>query len=130
MAAVFGLGRFLQPLFPRNFSKVDRFAATALSGLGLLGTLFFLVGMIRFSLATVLVVLVPLAALGAVRWARESTALLPALRRARPPSIMLRRRNSSSGNTLSSLWIGIATDKRNPVAIRDYSSSQNEENQT
>jgi dolichyl-phosphate-mannose-protein mannosyltransferase len=89
MAAAFGLGSLLQPLFRRDFSKFDRFAVTALSGLGLLGTLFFLVGMIRFSLATVLVILVPLAALGAIRLARESKEFLPALRRARPPSIPL-----------------------------------------
>jgi hypothetical protein len=70
MAAVFGLGRLLQPLFPRNFSKVDRFAATALDD--------------SISLVTVLVVLVPLAALGAVRLAGNRQ-----LRRARPPSIPL-----------------------------------------
>jgi hypothetical protein len=81
MAAVFGQGRLLQPLFPRNFSKVDRFAATALSGLGLLGTLLSRRDD-SISLVTVLVVLVPLAALGAVRLAGNrqrsaEPALLP-----------------------------------------------------
>lgn len=89
MGAAFGMGSLLQPLFPRNFSRLDRVAVTTLSGLGLLGTVLFLVGMNRFSLATVLVILIPFVLLGVIRLALESKEFLPTLRRARPPSVPL-----------------------------------------
>jgi hypothetical protein len=64
--AAFGLGSFLRPLFPQNFLKVDRIAAIALGGLGLLGTLLFVVGMHHFSLVVILAVLLPAALFGLV----------------------------------------------------------------
>jgi hypothetical protein len=57
MAAAFGLGTPFSHFSPVIFSKVDRVTATALSGLGLPGAVLFLVGMIRFSMTTVLVIL-------------------------------------------------------------------------
>lgn len=43
-AAAIGYGSFLRPLFPPQFSRVDRAALTLLGGLGLLGTIFFDLG--------------------------------------------------------------------------------------
>jgi hypothetical protein len=64
LLAAFGLGSLLRPLLPQNFSKLDRIATIALGGLGLLGTLLFLVGMLHFSSTVVLAVLLPAALLG------------------------------------------------------------------
>jgi hypothetical protein len=71
LAAV-GLGRLLRPLLPQNFLKVDRVAAILLGGLGLLGTLLFLVGMLHFS-STVIVAVLVQAALFGVMFLRQET---------------------------------------------------------
>ncbi len=71
LLAAFGVGSLLRPLFSQTFQKADRLAAIALGGLGLLGTLLFLVGMLHFSLAVVLAVLLPAALLGLVFLRKE-----------------------------------------------------------
>jgi hypothetical protein len=62
--SAFGLGGFLRPLFPRSFSKLDRLAMVPLAGFGLQGLLLFLVGLVRFTPAVILTVLLPGALLG------------------------------------------------------------------
>lgn len=59
-----GLGGFLRPLFPRTLSKLDRIALIPLGGLGLQGAALFLLGLVRFSPAVILGLLVPGALLG------------------------------------------------------------------
>jgi hypothetical protein len=54
---------------------LDRFATVALAGLGLLGTLLFVVGMLHFSLSLVLAVLLPAALLGLVFSLKEVRGL-------------------------------------------------------
>jgi hypothetical protein len=49
IVAAFGVGSLFSGLIPRSFQRADRLAAILLAGLGSLGTLFFLVGMVRFS---------------------------------------------------------------------------------
>ena len=62
--AAFGLGGLLRPLFPTRRLKVDRIATIILGGLGLLGTLLFLIGLFRFSKPVILAALIPAALLG------------------------------------------------------------------
>jgi hypothetical protein len=64
LLAAFGLGGFLRPLLPRTFSKIDRLSIIALGGLGLLGALLFLLGLIRYSPAVMLMLLLPSGLLG------------------------------------------------------------------
>ncbi len=70
-----GLGSLLRPLLPKSLSRSDRFTAIALAGLGLLGTLLFIVGMLRFSLTVVLAVLLPATLLGLVFGWKEMKSL-------------------------------------------------------
>ncbi len=63
LAAV-GLGGLLRPLFAARLLKVDRIATIILGGLGLLGTLLFLIGLVRFSKPVILAALIPAALLG------------------------------------------------------------------
>lgn len=58
LAALCGFGGFLEPLFPAEFSFVDRLAMVLLGGLGLFGTLLFDFGLIWFSQILVLLILV------------------------------------------------------------------------
>src|ERR1700737_4705491 len=70
LLAALGFGRVLRGLFPPSFSQLDRLALTLLGGLGLLGTIFFGVGHVWFSPASVLfVMLVGLAF--AFKWLTE-----------------------------------------------------------
>ena len=62
-----GWGSLLRPLLPSSFSKIDRWAALPLAGLGVQGLLLFLLGMIRFTPLLILLVLGPGAILG-LRW--------------------------------------------------------------
>jgi hypothetical protein len=55
--AAIGWGNCLRSLFPESFSKVDRIALTLLGGLGLLGTLLFLIGQVWFSKTAIVLVL-------------------------------------------------------------------------
>jgi len=64
LVAAFGVGNVLRPLLPQTLEKLDRLAATVLGGLGILGTLLFLVGLLRFSHAAILGVLIAAAVLG------------------------------------------------------------------
>lgn len=64
IVAAFGAGASLIRFLPATLHRIDRLAAILLGGLGALGTLLFLVGLIHFSLATILVVLVPSALFG------------------------------------------------------------------
>ena len=64
IVAAFGVGSLFSGLIPRSFQRADRLAAILLAGLGSLGTLFFLVGMVRFSRPVVLAILAPAALLG------------------------------------------------------------------
>jgi len=64
LLAAFGVGGFLRPLLPKTFSKLDRISIIALGGFGLLGASLFLLGLVRYSPAVMLVVLLPAALLG------------------------------------------------------------------
>jgi hypothetical protein len=64
ISAAFGLGSLLKPLFPAKFSRLDRVTPISVGGVGILGTLLFLVGLIHFSTVIVLVVLCPAAVVG------------------------------------------------------------------
>jgi hypothetical protein len=71
VVAAFGLGNLLGPLLPREFSRIDRLATAFLGGLGLMGLLLFLVGLIRLSLVTIFVLILPLVALGIFSFIKE-----------------------------------------------------------
>jgi hypothetical protein len=73
--AAFGLGGLLRPLFPTRLLKVDRIATIILGGLGLLGTLFFLIGLFRFSKPVIIAVLIPAASLGLAFIYKEAKGL-------------------------------------------------------
>jgi hypothetical protein len=82
--AAFGFGGLLRFLLPPASAKVNRIATMLLGGLGLIGTLLFLIGMLRFSTAIILVLLLIGAVLGVFVLARElrSSEPRPALSRA------------------------------------------------
>jgi hypothetical protein len=71
IVAAFGLGSLFRPLFPQQFSRIDRIATILLGGLGILGTLLFLVGLIHFSLSLISIILLPFALLGILASRRE-----------------------------------------------------------
>jgi hypothetical protein len=75
--AAFGLGGLLRLLFPPTSAKVDRIATTLLGGLGLIGTLLFLIGMLKFSTAIILAALLIGALLGIFVLARELRSSAP-----------------------------------------------------
>lgn len=56
---VIGYGSILRPLFPGRLSRVDRIALTLLGGIGLLGTVLFLIGQIRLSRTIIILTLFP-----------------------------------------------------------------------
>jgi Dolichyl-phosphate-mannose-protein mannosyltransferase len=64
LLGAFGIGGLVRPLIPQNFSKIDRLAVIPLAGFGLQGLFLFLVGIVRFSLPVVLLILLPATALG------------------------------------------------------------------
>jgi hypothetical protein len=72
LAASFGVGSLLAPLFPGKLSRLDRFASMVAGGLGLLGTVLFLVGMAAFSRTVILVILIPAAEWGCWRLYKEA----------------------------------------------------------
>jgi len=74
--AAIGWGNCLRGLFPEGFSKVDRIALTLLGGLGLLGTLLFLIGQVWFSKAAIVLVLVAGVLLGVRPISRAARSLL------------------------------------------------------
>jgi len=57
LAAILGFGRLIEPLFPIEFSRIDRLAVIQLGGMGLVGMLLFDVGIVRFSSAVVIGIL-------------------------------------------------------------------------
>jgi hypothetical protein len=73
--AAFGLGGLFRPLFPTRLLKVDRVATVIFGGLGLLGTLLFLIGLFRFSKPVILAVLLPAALLGLIFIYQEAKGL-------------------------------------------------------
>jgi hypothetical protein len=70
----------LRPLFPEKLSRWDRFAAMAAGGIGLLGTILFLIGLVAFSRTVILIILIPAAALGCWRLYQEGRQRGAALR--------------------------------------------------
>ena len=64
LLAAFGVGGFLRPLLPKTFLKLDRIPIIARGGFGLVGASLFLLGLVRYSPAVMLVVLLPAALLG------------------------------------------------------------------
>ena len=70
--AAFGSGSVLIGFFPVFLRGVDRLAAILLTGLGCLATVLFLVGLVHFSLAAILAVLVPAGLLGIWYFLREA----------------------------------------------------------
>ena len=87
IAAAFGIGNLLRLLFPSPFSRIDRFATILLGGLGLLGTLLFLIGMIHFSLSLVLIILLPCALFGVNSLRKELKESVSQLRLSKLPRI-------------------------------------------
>jgi hypothetical protein len=75
--AAFGFGGLLRFLLPSASAKVDRIATILLGGLGLIGTLLFLIGMLKFSTAIILAVLLIGAAAGLFVLARELRSSAP-----------------------------------------------------
>jgi hypothetical protein len=74
LVAAFGVGSLLRPLFPQTLGKLDRLATTVLGGLGILGTLLFLIGLLRFSRAVILGVLMTATVFGLAAVLREVRA--------------------------------------------------------
>lgn len=64
LTSAFGLGQILQPFFPNAISRIDGYAMKIVGGMGLLGTLLFLVGLVHFSRSSILAVLLPTTVLG------------------------------------------------------------------
>lgn len=83
LAAAFGVGTLFRPLLPQEWSRLDRLAALTAGGLGLLGTILFLIGLVAFSRVAILTILIPAALLGCWRIhdeGRESGVKLRSLR--------------------------------------------------
>jgi hypothetical protein len=59
LVAAWGYGQLLGRLFPQSFSLLDRAAFTLLGGLGLTGTLLFIVGQVWFSKTAIFLILLP-----------------------------------------------------------------------
>src|SRR5258708_35058310 len=55
--AALSLGSVLRRLIPESFSRIDRIAIILLGGLGILGTLLFCIGQVRFSRPAILLTL-------------------------------------------------------------------------
>lgn len=71
LLAAVGYGKTLRRLIPERFARIDRMALTLLGGMGLLGTLLFLVGQMWFTKVSISVVLLGGVALG-IRPASEA----------------------------------------------------------
>src|SRR5260370_213759 len=69
--AALSLGSLLRRLIPESFSRIDRVAVILLAGLGLLGTLLFCIGQVRFSRWAILLTLCFSILLGARSLFRE-----------------------------------------------------------
>jgi hypothetical protein len=83
LVAAFGVGSLFRPLFQQKLSRLDRLAATTAGGLGLLGTILFLVGLAAFSHVVILSILIAAALLGCWRIykdAREGGVKLASIR--------------------------------------------------
>lgn len=72
LVAAFGVGSLLRTFFPKNLSPLDRIAATVTGGLGVLGTILFLIGLVAFSRAVILSILIVAALLGCWHVYQES----------------------------------------------------------
>lgn len=79
LLAALSFGSLLRRLLPADFSRIDRMALILLGGLGLLGTLLFCVGQLRFSRPVILLALCFCFLLGLrtlIKEVRESKASL------------------------------------------------------
>lgn len=81
-----GYGSVLWPLLPRKLTQVDRIALILLGGLGMLGTLLFLVGQVWFSRAVIIASLLPVV-WGVAVVIRHSGPMFTEIRKLRPPLI-------------------------------------------
>ena len=87
IAAIVGFGCLLRFLFPGNLSGPDRWALTLLGGLGICGTLLFVVGQVSFSRRTIIATL-SLSALNGIRVLVPTVSRYhPGVARTRPPLI-------------------------------------------
>ena len=87
IVAAFGAGTLLSRFLPASLHRVDRLAAILLGGLGSLGTLLFLVGLVHFSLVTILAFFVSAALFGIWSFLKENHAEFPLYRMANRPVI-------------------------------------------
>lgn len=88
LLAAIGYGSVLRPLFPCKLSRIDRIVLVPLCGLGLLGTLLFLVGQLWFTRGVILAFLLP-AIWGAMVVARRGREAFAQLGQLRPPLLPL-----------------------------------------
>ncbi|HEY6465241.1 MAG TPA: hypothetical protein VIY69_04570, partial [Candidatus Acidoferrales bacterium] len=89
LVSALGFGSTLLPLAPNLFSRIDRIAVALLGGLGLLGTILFLLGQLRFSKSVIITVVLIGLAVGAaairkqfrvgMRMRLDRTTALPAV---------------------------------------------------
>jgi hypothetical protein len=83
LVAAFGIGSLFRPFFSKKLSRLDRLAATIACGLGVLGTILFLIGLVAFSRTVILSILLPAALLGCwcvCQEAREGGVKLASIR--------------------------------------------------
>ena len=73
LLSAIGWGSLVCPLFPSTFSRIDRWAAIPLTGLGVQGLLLFLLGMARFTQLVILLVF-GLGAILGLRWIWQELA--------------------------------------------------------
>jgi hypothetical protein len=71
VVAAFGLGSLLRPLFPKIFPPFDRLATILAGGVGMLGTLLFLVGLVRFSAGVIWAIIAACVMLAGLRFRKE-----------------------------------------------------------
>jgi len=74
--AAFGVGSLLIRVSMSSFRRIDQLTAALVAGLGSLGTVLFLVGLIRLSRFTVLALFLPFAVLGAWFLYRDRSSIL------------------------------------------------------
>lgn len=86
LLAVIGYGSILRPLFPHRLSRADRIALILLGGIGMFGTVLFLIGQIRLSRTIIVITLLP-AFWGAALVLRAVRVPFRHMLRLRPPLV-------------------------------------------